>query len=153
MNAKYLLLYLWLIPSLLFGNDPWTTKLGSMAPEWMKQCIENDFHLYTKSTISRSQLDQFFEKYSGELHLVRFTLNNNRLYIDKKFQDKNADVRIALFRFALEKMAEEVFLPNISFIISMHDGIRTKQNLPIFVMAKLASAKNLLLVPDFDARV
>jgi hypothetical protein len=150
MNAKYFLLILSIFPSLLFGNQ-WTDKLQSLPPQWMKECIDQDFQPYSTAAISKSRLDKFFEKYSAELHLVRFTLQNNLIFIHKKFQNQNAEVRIASIRFALEKITETVPLPNISFIISMHDGIKTKEKLPIFVMAKLVESTNLLLIPDFDA--
>lgn len=113
--------------------------------------INKDFDDYKKRPISLSQIDDLFNKRRTELALAKFIISNNEIFVEQE-QPQNTDFvyRTSCFRDALILLSKSVQLPDTVFILTMHDEVSERFNIPLFAMAKKITS-NHILVPDFEA--
>jgi hypothetical protein len=126
-------------------------KLASPPPEWVLQQIHADLDTYKETGISKSLLDAFFEgKTIQTLKLIRFTIKDRQ--VSCSLSPNNLEHR--QFRHllaAFEKLNQLTVLPDVDFILSLHDGFSGNLDVPLFVYAKSEVANSLVLMPDFKA--
>ena len=130
-------------------------EISNGCPEWAVLQINNDLSQFKNKTISRKKLLEVYEKYSDQLRLVKFTISNNKLYINKKFgDDHNILDRIGAFKRAIDKICSVASLPDLVFVMSIHDGLHANDidtDVPIFLMCKEKHSENYILAPDYES--
>ena len=126
-------------------------KLSAEPPEWMQKQIDRDLSSYSLGLTS-AMLDQAFlgDKIRA-FSLVRFKIKNGHL----SFSHDERHLYSRHFRELLaciQKLNEQVALPDVDFIISLEDGFDSNPDLgPCFVFAKRKQVESLILVPDIKA--
>lgn len=141
----------------LTGGYPYPTFNPKYLPEhlsikdispWMETQVKNSLSYYVKNPTSLSKINAFYEKYAPYLHLVKFTIYNNKVYIEKKLPD---NLRVDRYENALNLLCKTIGLPNVTFLFAMGDSLHADYDVPIFVMAKNKHLDSLILFPDFEA--
>ena len=128
------------------------SDLYENCAQWMIDQIGKDLNNITTAPISQLELDDFFNKNAKNLYLLKVTIFGNRVYVDNFFLDhEGINYRLNPFIDALNLLCSISEMPNVVFLISMHDGLGTSQSVPIFVMSKKRDDKNLILIPDYDS--
>lgn len=127
-------------------------KYKSGIPTWMKTQIEKDLSYFRNKQIPIGTISEYYNQSSPDLMLIKFTIKNNRVY--SEWKDKNSpglDYRRSAFEDALKSITKVLKLPNVTFLISMHDAYTLSQEAPVFSMCKREIDQTSILVPDFDA--
>ena len=127
----------------MFQNPP---------PEWMLKQIHTDLESFSKSSISTEILDRVMleENAIGNPHfLVRYKITNNKVQVISFVSHD----RIPLVTKSIKQLAQSVKLPNVDFIVTMHDSLDGTEFLcPIFSFAKRPKlSPQIILMPDFEA--
>ncbi|MBS0605122.1 MAG: hypothetical protein JSS60_08845 [Verrucomicrobia bacterium] len=127
------------------------------APAWMYAQLDRDFAPYKEKTISLQAMNDFFTARASDLQLAKITIfNNNVSAATSSPPHKNtANPRLESYLSAFRKLCSHLPMPNVTFLISLHDGIdssvKTSKEIPLFVMCKTGQIENGFLIPDFDA--
>lgn len=140
-------------PLLGSAFDVKTTELD--LPTWAKTQIETDFKPFEKKSISAFQIEQLYQQKATEWLLVKFKISNNQISAESKIPgDHFADSRINSYLRSLEKLSLSIRLPDMTFLLSIADGLSfsnyTSEKVPILVMSKHREGTNGILIPDFD---
>ncbi len=126
-------------------------KLTKGPSPWALEQIHSDLKAYEKTGISKQSLDNFFYgQQNASLYLIRFTIKD-RIVSFSLTQDTLLNKQFRHLLAALQKLNEIVVLPDVDFIMSLHDGFKEELGIPLFVYAKSKAASSLLLMPDFKA--
>ncbi len=137
----------------------WPAGLDKDIPQWMKDQINQDFARFERNGITQEAIKQtLFE--APNTGLARFKILNNR--VSYEFDDSSAYpqqenmynsllYRAEQMKRCFNKLANVIPLPNIDFIVCMHDRTHIETNYsPIFVFAKKMGSRQVL-IPDFEA--
>jgi hypothetical protein len=138
---KYLTLFIILLSHFsLYAKD-----------EWMEPRIEGEMAYFRKQgSVSRSKINLLaHSKDYSRLLLVKFTIKDNRVRAEKSWPGDT--YRADRIQSALEKLCQTHSIPDVEFIVSMHDEIDEEFDVPIFVMAKSRLCTKQILIPDYDA--
>lgn len=132
--------------------------LNNVPPApWMLEQIAEDLAPFQVSGVSISAMDQLIaEDHSqGSPKLfVRYKISNHRVeMIDHVSDHPCALPRSKVIAEALKKLAEAVELPDLDFIVTMHDSLDQEQlPAPVFAFAKNPKySPQIVLMPDFEA--
>lgn len=128
--------------------------LDHKPPAWMTQQIQSDLSLIGSEGVTKERLDktmenEFLEK--GRNFLLRVQVEQGKTqftYHPSRAKDFRTCIMIKIF----ERLAKQYPLPNLDFIVSLHDSI-DKEDLPapIFAFAKDSThSKKIILIPDFE---
>jgi len=122
-------------------------------PNWMDNQINRDLSYFKNTPISISELNRFFNDKFLDLYLVKFTIHNNRVYVENLIKTgKGCPIyRVNCIKAALWTLCKTFSLPDMVFLVSIFDGLGVDEKLPVFVMSKKKSADRLILMPDFEA--
>ncbi len=140
----------------IFAGFPWPdfdskylpTHLSILnPPSWMSTQVENSLDYYKSAGISRSKITDFYQSCEN-ICLVKFTIQDNQVYVEQKIPD---NIRANRYKTALSWLCEHVGLPNMSLLIAVDDTLFQDYEVPIFVMAKDSHLNSLILLPDFEA--
>lgn len=125
--------------------------LCSEIPQWMERQIEGDLQYFKDKEISRSRLDQFYEKKGASLSLVKYEIVNNHVFVHSDYlKIKNPSERIKRYKDILEHLCMTRSLPDTTLLISITDGLNAKEEMPIFAMCKMDSDR-IILIPDYES--
>lgn len=120
-------------------------------PAWMLEQIREDLAQFDESGISTQAMDQLMAHdiaAGSPKLLLRYRIENN--CVDVNFI--NIPPRYEHVTNAIKKIAEAVPLPDLDFIVSMHDAIDEPVQVPIFSFAKNPKrAHGVILIPDFES--
>lgn len=126
-------------------------KIDEGIAPWMQQQLDIDFAYFKNRSFSLEELEEFYERRGDYLQLVKITLENNHVDIDKKFvHPANDGARYERYRQALQLLCQAAALPNTTFLLSVNDGLNVKEGMPIFAMCKKDS-NQIILLPDYEA--
>ncbi len=135
-----------LILSLLFS-------CSNNAP-WIPKRVEQEFSYFKKQEkLSKQKIDQIATdpKYD-HLLLVKYSIRGNHIFLTHRLSTKNyVFIRAQRIKKSLEKILKSHDLPDMDFIVSLHDAIEEQFDIPIFVMAKHKDRHAQILIPDFEA--
>lgn len=135
--------------SLLFSESIQIT-IANGIPEWMETQIERDLSFFKDKPISLEELSQVYRKRGERLQAVKFTIQDNQVILDNDFiHDKMHMDRIVRYVKALTKLCKTVGMPNMTFLLSVNDGLNAREGVPIFAMCKTDSDQ-ILLLPDYE---
>lgn len=124
--------------------------------EWMKRRIAYEFAYFkARGVVSGEQLKRIVNDPAYDsLFLVHFSIRSNQVYISYSTASEGSNsIRVDAIRDALQAILKTHSLPDIDFLVSMHDalGEEVQCDVPLFVMAKQKGAFAQILIPDFDA--
>ncbi len=131
-----------------FDDFDFQVKIAKGTPHWIEEQIERDLGCHREIPISLKRLNLFFERRSIELLLIRVNIQNNFVTIEKEFPGHEG--RVERFRDALFHLSHLVRLPNVTFLVSLHDRLEANEGLPIFAFSKRRHLKQIILIPDFE---
>lgn len=118
-------------------------------PQWMQNQINTD--LVSFSVITPQMLDTVMDESKANGQLVRYHIKDKKLFID----DTSHIVllkRLEMLNQSLSDLVEIVALPDVDFIVSLHDAIdHLTLNGPVFAFAKRIDSNKIVLLPDFEA--
>ncbi len=119
------------------------------APQWMDAQIEQDFS-YFREGISQENIDDTYTKVArqlGQSNTLRITVKNKQLMTQGTLND-----RAEAILSAVKYLIQNVGLPDVDCIASLHDGCHYKNTLtaPVLAFAKHVDANNCVLIPDFE---
>jgi len=119
--------------------------------EWMLRQIKEEFaYFHAQGDVSRKRIDQLTSsKEYAHLQLVKFTIKNNKVEVKKNFSSYSR--RVSYLRKAIEEVCRSKPLPDMNFVVSMHDEVDAQLDIPLFVMAKNQYSTRQVLIPDFEA--
>jgi hypothetical protein len=121
-------------------------------PQWMLDQIHADLAPLYELGISSSAMDQMIDQdmsKASPLLLARYKIQNNKVEVSAlHFPPRVDDVTNAI-----KKLAQAIELPDMDFIVTMHDAFDGCETLtPIFAFAKDPKyAPMVILIPDFEA--
>ena len=114
-------------------------------PEWMLKQIKSDLEPFSKTGITKTQLDIVMNR---ETSLARFEIKGNKVYERKSGCQPVLDV--------LLKLVELIEMPDVDFIVSCNDSFYHVTDLitcpgPIFSFTKREYDSGVILIPDHCA--
>ncbi len=126
-------------------------------PQWMLEQINKDLALFYASGVSTDGLDQLMLQDSANgsprlLERVRI-LNNQVEMTHHSSTHPAASPRVGIVVGAINKLAQGLKLPDVDFIITMHDAFDNQElSVPVFAFAKNPNySPMIILIPDFEA--
>ncbi len=137
------------------GLDPYVDQ-----PLWMKQQIASDLEGLKPADISSTTYDQFLKSYAEAGHhllLVRYVIKKQVLSIHSLLSPEEermdgVSTRLDWMNKAMEQLTKTTLLPDVDFIVSLHDSLDINLPVPIFVFAKNPKiSPSNILIPDFEA--
>jgi Glycosyl transferase family 90 len=122
-------------------------------PAWMAEQIRQDLAYFRKKSFSQDQIDAFFRSPKGaELRLARCKIKKNKFsYEALPISDEGYGRRLKMMAQAFTLVCNELPMPDVDFLIALHDSIDFEADVPLFVMAKSKNLQRQILIPDFDA--
>ena len=137
------------------SSPPPVIRLKQNIPEWAQAQIDRDFAIYKDTAISLEKIEDLFQRRSADWLLVKFTISANQLVVENNNQDNIVEWRAKKFASAITALCKHAILPNMTFLISMHDSFTINpaeiEGVPLFGMAKNNTDRNIILIPDVEA--
>lgn len=127
--------------------------------EWMVRQISKDFARFVNQKgLSQKQIVQIAKDpaYDGSL-FIHFSICKNKVSIDHRISPTHPLAKECLFprmraiQNSLQQVVKKYPLPDMDFIVSIHDALMTPCDVPVFVMAKVTGFDTQILIPDFEA--
>lgn len=126
-------------------------KIWPNNSHWMDHQIEHDFRYFKDKEISWSKLEEFYEEKGGDLSLIKFTILDNEVFVNRDYiKMKNPFERMKRYQDILTHLCKTTGLPNTTLLISITDGLNSKEEIPIFAMCKKDSDR-IILIPDYES--
>ncbi len=117
----------------------------------MEAQVDHDFLYFKDKQISLSQLNRLYEKKGNQFQLVKYTIKDNAVSVDRQFVDSKGNrIRIGRYLDALKHLCETQGLPDVILLISINDGLNAVEDVPIFAQCKMHSDR-IILLPDYEA--
>ncbi len=111
--------------------------------------IEQDFAPFREQPISKSKIIALPDQKDGRGFLVRYEIKNNKVRMIKNFPKLSKRANSLLCAF--QNVCDHYSVPDMKFIVSLHDATDKHLGIPLFVMAKNKHNKEQILIPDFDS--
>jgi hypothetical protein len=133
-------------------EESFLEKLMRGIPDWMQLQADQDLAPFRSQPIQKSEILEYYETSSADLFLIKFTIKNNQVSAEcKEKNSSGVDYRSEAYEAALKTLANAVRLPDVVFLVSMHDAFTLSQKVPVFAMCKREQDRYAILLPDFDA--
>ena len=121
------------------------------VPPWMENQIDGDLAYFQNKPISLKHLNYFAANHKNAL-LVKFSIIDNRLYMEKNWSIDYVDYRVAAYERNLRRLCQLAKFPNVVFLMTFHDASGfDSAEIPIFAMCKSTQDDRSILVPDFSS--
>ena len=153
-HVKFLFLFLMACSACVASNhkEKFLGKFLSGIPDWMKVQADLDLASCRGRPLSLEKICDYYETSSPDLYLIKFTIRNNRIYAEwKEKKSPGLDYRRGAYEEAFKTISEVLDLPDVTFIMSMHDAFTVSEEVPVFSMCKRQGDPWSILLPDFDA--
>ncbi|MES2345494.1 MAG: glycosyl transferase family 90 [Chlamydiota bacterium] len=130
-------------------------RMEEPPPCWMMEQIQMDLAPFKERGVTSDQLSAFWKDVGNprDLLLVRFKVINGTISIVSSIPDKDI-LRLQAVKGALERLNSIKTLPNLDFVVTLHDAYSahcTDDNCPVLTFAKDKNATASILLPDFEA--
>lgn len=142
-----------LVMGLLFYPRGWEAELkrkvrAANPPVWAIEQIREDLRPF--SGVTPEMLDQVMASDPGDLFLVRYAVQAKKVsMVHRPDLSGVALSRAKIVHEVLQDLASQVALPEVDFIVTMHDFLEGAAG-PIFTFAKKCSSVGILF-PDPEA--
>jgi hypothetical protein len=125
------------------------------APQWMFDQIKEDLAPFVEKGITKESLDATMQQeisHQFSWAIIRYQITGNRLHVIPTGSPHVA-ARSAIVTAALEKLLQSVRIPDVDFLVSLHDSIDdANPAAPLFAFAKNPKrTTQVILMPDFEA--
>ena len=145
-----------------FEEEKVRKKILEGCPEWMYKQIERDLKPHQNKILSFEELNKIFSNFPSNFYIVRFKIKDNLIFIEKKFKQSDGvlNVRLKSFKKVLNDLSKIIKLPDVSFFITLHDGLNLYHHddryyvFPLFAMSRAGydpEKDGVILLPDFEA--
>lgn len=128
------------------------------ADGWMIQQINEDLSRFANQKVSREKIKQIADDSANDGCLfVHFKIRKNQVTITHHISATHFLAKDCLFprinaiKNSLSQVVKKYPLPDMDFIVSIHDALQVAYDIPLFVMAKIDRFDNQILIPDFEA--
>jgi hypothetical protein len=119
------------------------------SDEWMKKQISEDLRPFQNS-FCYNCITKHFELNKNNDQLCLFIIKNNSVQYKKADTIPDHHDRFSVIYSTLRTLAQGRRLPNVIFLVSLHDTLNSPSPCPIFVMSKKIGDQKILF-PDFEA--
>lgn len=120
------------------------------ASAWMRKQLQKDFAYFENRSISRNKIEQLANNKEFERHLfVKYSIRNNKVEAKRNFSERIKTASI--IHKTLEELCKAYSLPDMDFLVTMHDVLYEEFDVPVFSMAKHRNNKTQILIPDYSA--
>ncbi len=123
-------------------------------PSWAIEQVREDLSCFLESGVTQEMLDATMQLNENQVRgflFARFQVVNNEVLVLGNIPDSEK-VRLIAVTNALRALATVVQLPNLDFIVTLHDSLDIDDlPSPIFAFAKHCNSKKIILIPDFEA--
>jgi len=129
------------------------------ASDWMIRQINKDLSRFAnQKKMSQKKIIQIADNpaYDADL-FIHFTIRKNKVSMSHHISPSHMLAKDCLFprlysiKNSLQQILKKYPLPDMDFIVSIHDALVSSYDVPIFVMAKIERFDNQILIPDFEA--
>ena len=114
---------------------------------WALKSINNELSCFNSENISVDKIVTRFNQ-SNESEFILMVEIKNGLINFKHKGCNSVGIRMDAIKNSIRKIAKYWFLPDVVFIVSLHDGLNSDE--PIFTFSKNKRFK-CILMPDFEA--
>jgi protein glucosyltransferase len=117
--------------------------------------IQEDLAPFKKNGVNSYLLKQFVQQASSHHLLVHIRIYQGKVFSYSPAAVIHTDIesRLNSVHQFFQVLAKDYKLPNVEFVLTLHDGISTKEmdsSLPLFTFAKNKYSP-VILIPDFEA--
>jgi hypothetical protein len=152
-HKKWLLILLGVgIASMMFFHR------APQPDEWMLEQIKRDFSSFAHTNVSKEKVAQIADDPANDGYLlIHFTIRNNTVSMSHHIPPSHPQAKDCLFprlsaiKNSIQQILKKHRLPDMDFIVSIHDALDKTFDIPIFVMAKKIQTERQILIPDFEA--
>ena len=107
----------------LFSEDALLHKIQEGIPKWMEEQINSDLKCFKENSISISSIENIFNKDAADWFLAKFTISGNQVSVERKVFHPWIDYRVEILKNALKVICGSIPMPDLVFLVSMHDGL------------------------------
>lgn len=140
------------------GREERDVRTDMEIPEWISTQVQSDLAPFKESGITQAALDGVMAEanYSEAPQLVRYQIRGGRVFIHS-YRGICWNWRVLAVTRFLAQLSNRAEIPDVDFIISLHDSFTrfSRQLLlkgPVFAFAKHKEIDNrVVLIPDFEA--
>jgi len=143
-----LVLILFSLSSILFGES-FQVKISQCIPDWMHTQIEKDLAYFKDKPISLSELDRIYKDKGQYLQAAKFTIRQCQVFVESDSIHKMHLTRVQRYKDSIALLCKTTGLPDMTFLLSVNDGLNLKEGVPIFAMCKKKS-EQIVLLPDYE---
>ncbi len=153
-KTKTLVYFLVLLCSSLHATTCKQYIRRSSPPQWMLDQLAEDFAPFTPGTLSRATIDHVMADPAvvKSCQLVRCKIQDRRVSFKTHPSLENHGSLLSLSK-SLRRLARYTKLPNLDFIVSLHDVISNPDRLPVPILTfckDLRNDKHAILIPDAE---
>lgn len=158
--CKIIFIFLLVFSEAFSANNRVLDRISSGCPQWMEEQITKDLAPWQNGVISQKELDEIFQGFQPSHYVVKINIQNNRVSTKKRTKEPGVNYRLQGFIDALNDLAKVVSLPDVTFYITMHDGVMQPNqfaphlvDFPIFTMSRATidpDSVRSILVPDYE---
>lgn len=160
MNRLAILIVVILVNFNSFVLASWQEELKQKVeennpPAWMLEQIREDLAPFQTITDQDLETTLQINNPGNYRFLVRFVISNNEIFVKTNDSATNHPRCLYLIQ-AFESLARAIELPNVDFILSLHDCLtyedRSGFKAPVLCFAKQKNMEpEIVLMPDFEA--
>lgn len=134
---------------LVFFLLPSRKSIPSASP-WMQKQIQTDLAFFQERSISKKKIALMATSPEFERHLfVKYSIRKNKIEMTQNFTQKIKTASI--IEKSLKELSKSYTLPDIDFLVTMHDVLQEEFDAPVFSMAKNRNNQSQILIPDYAA--
>ena len=122
------------------------------SPDWIKRQIAGDLSCFRQDGFCQNCMLGYLKENKKEYYLCLFSIQSNKLHyeVDDIVISTPVSDRLWVIYSALSELIQKFRLPDVNFLVSLHDTLDYPCSIPIFVMSKKNEDKKILF-PDFEA--
>ncbi len=158
MKSSGWFVYLGIAALLVGGGAFWLRKKAPEASGWMVQQIERDLSRFKDQPISRGKIIRTAADPANDGHLlIHYSIRKNkvtashRIPPDHPLTKDHLIPRMKAILSSLQNTVRKYPLPDLDFVVTIHDALHASFDFPLFVMATVPGLENQILIPDFEA--
>ncbi len=122
------------------------------SADWMLDQIQEDLAPFKEQQISKASLQEFFQHASHDNLLVYVRIYKGKAcsYSPGVIVNQGLQSRLDSVHQFFTELTKNYQIPDIHFIVALHDAESSFSSIPIFTFAK-PKGSSAILIPDFEA--
>lgn len=127
----------------------------SSHANWVTDQIREDLAPFESKGISRTAIYNLARQLPWDHQLVLIKIRKDRVSFSLCTEESKihpcTKIRLDIVRHFFKKLVRRYALPNVDFLLSLHDSFEENFHVPVFSFAKNRASFHTLLFPDFEA--